>query len=260
MTSTPTSTPDAPSPTTIEQEEETHDKLLPVRTSIPASMVSRVLNRSILRLLDVLTRKARGIKRHVRGVEHLDEVRGPFIIACNHVSLLDSPMLHISLPRRHARRIAVVGGLDLFAPRPSHSFLRVLWRRTVVWFIRSSINVALINRSSGDYSNLELIENLLSKGWSLVIFPEATRSRSGARGRMRLGVAELARRHGCSVLPGHIDGTNTVLPIGSTLPQHGVMRISIGTPMRIEESESTRMFVDRLAQRIDDVGREEWAE
>ncbi len=260
MTSTQTSQPNTPTTTTLEQENEDTDKFIPVRTSIPASRLSRIMNRSILRFLDVITRKTKRIKRHVRGIEHLDEVNAPFIIACNHVSLLDSPMLHISLPRRHARRTAVIGGLDFFAPHRGRSFAHVVWRKTVIWFIRSSVNVALIDRSGGDYSNFEMIESLLSRGWSLVIFPEATRSRSGEPGRMRLGVAELAKLHGCPVLPGHFEGTNKVLPIGSTIPQHGVMRISVGAPMKISDSESTRSFVDRLARSIDTVGREEWAE
>lgn len=255
-----TSTPEAPSPTTIEAEQATRGKFIQVRTAIPASLASRVLHRLNLRILDVGTRKIQGITRQVRGVEHLDEVSGPYIIACNHLSLLDSPMLHLSLPRRHARRTAVVGGLDFFAPRRGQPFAHVLWRRIVVWFIRSSINVALIDRSGGDYSNFELIEDLLSRGWCLIIFPEATRSRSGRLGRMRLGVAELARRHACPVLPCHFGGTDTVLPIGRTIPQAGVMRISIGAPIRIEESESTRMFIDRLTQRIDAVGMEKWPE
>ena len=132
-----------------------------------------------------------------------------------------------------------------------------LFRRVVVRFIRGAVNVALINRSGGDYSNLEQIDELLSKGWSLIIFPEATRSRSGELGRMRLGVAELARRYGCPVLPTHITGTDVVLPVGSSFPGKGSIDLRIGEPLTIEDDENSRAFIERLGRHIVDLGTRE---
>ena len=236
----------APALRTVSEEP----RLLPVRTTIPAGRVSRILHRGLMRVMDRTTRTLRGIRREIDGLDRLEKTDKPFIIACNHLSLLDSPMIHLSLPRRHARRTAVVGGLDFFAPRSDLSMTENLWRRWVIRFIRGAVNVVLINRSGGDYSNLEQIETLVSEGWNLVIFPEATRSRSGEPGRMRLGVAELARRHDCTVLPTSIEGTDVVLPVGATFPRRGTMRIRIGEPIEIEPSESSRSFIERLGARI----------
>jgi 1-acyl-sn-glycerol-3-phosphate acyltransferase len=245
-----------PAACTLENEETiatidaTPTRLLAVRTRIPASMPSRLLHRNVLRSLVFGIRRSKGISIRVEGLDKLDDLEAPFIIAPNHVSLLDSPILHINLPRRHARRTAVVGGLDFFAPREGAAITMNLFRRLVVRFIRGAVNVALINRSGGDYSNLEQIDELLSQGWSLIIFPEATRSRSGELGRMRLGVAELARRYGCPVLPTHISGTDVVLPVGSNFPVKGSIEIRIGEPLKIEEDENSRAFIERLGRQI----------
>jgi 1-acyl-sn-glycerol-3-phosphate acyltransferase len=236
----------------------THERihLLPVRTSIPASVPSRNTARAILKIIDRITRVVQRITRTIEGAHHLDEVGSPFIIASNHVSLLDTPTLHLSMPRRYSRRTAVVGGLDFFAPRRGWSWHRNAWRRVVVWFLRSSMNVVLIDRHGGDYSNLDQIEGLLRSGWNLIIFPEATRSRTGELGRLHLGVAELAHRHGCPVLPCKILGTNEVLPIGRTIPQHGAMTIRIGRPIEIDLTDSTRDFVKRIGDSIQAIDRE----
>ncbi|MCH2145629.1 MAG: 1-acyl-sn-glycerol-3-phosphate acyltransferase [Phycisphaerales bacterium] len=232
-------------------------KLKKIRTRVPASLPSRLLHGAIFKCMVFTIRYGFRVRPRLSGMEQLDRLDAPWIIACNHVSLFDSPAIHALLPHRHSKRTAVVGGLDFFAPREDLSALQNVWRRIVVWFIRSSVNAALINRSGGDYSNLEQIEDLLSRGWNLVIFPEATRSRSGELGRLRLGVAELAKRSGCPVVPTHISGTNTVLPVGSILPKSGTVSIRYGEPMKIDPDGSTRSFIDRLGTRFVELAEEE---
>ncbi len=231
-------------------------RFLEVETRIPASLPSRLIHRNLLKSMVFSARNGLRIPVRIEGFERLDEIDAPFIIAPNHISLIDSPIMHIYLPRKHARQTAVVGGLDFFAPREGSSVRENLWRRLVVRFIRGAVNVALINRSGGDYSNLEQIDELLSKGWNLIIFPEATRSRTGKLGRMRLGVAELARRYGCPVMPAHISGTDQVLPVGGAFPRKGRITLKIGEPMSIEADESSRTFIERLGGRIEALGME----
>ena len=224
--------------------------LLPVCTTMPAGPFSRIVTRTILRILDRTTRFLQRTPRRLDGVEHLRSVKSPFIIAPNHISLIDTPMIHLALPRDVARCTAVIGGLDFFAPRHGKSWMFNTWRRVVVWFLRSSMNVVLIDRRGGDYSNLEQIEGLMRDGWNIIIFPEASRSRDGQLGRLRSGVAELARRFHSPVIPCSIRGTNQVLPVGKTLPQHGSMHIQLGKPITFEHEESTRDFVERLRSSI----------
>lgn len=230
--------------------EEPGAPLLEVRTTVPASGPSRLIHRTLLRAMIAGSRALRGIDVELRGAGILDDLNGPFLITPNHVSLIDSPLVHAYLPRRHARRTAVVGGLDFFAPRKDHGLTERLWRRLVVRFIRGAVNVALIDRTGGDYSNLDQLDELLAEGWNLVLFPEATRSRSGELGRMKLGAAELARRYRCPVVPARIEGTREVLPVGAGLPRTGSVRITLGAPLHIGEDEGGRAFTERIGRAI----------
>ncbi|MCH2161558.1 MAG: 1-acyl-sn-glycerol-3-phosphate acyltransferase [Phycisphaerales bacterium] len=175
------------------------------------------------------------------------------IIAANHYSLFDTPMIFLAIPARLRSRTVTVGGLDYFQPRPEHSLAERTWRRIVIWFIRGSMNVALIDRVGGNYSKFDLLENVIQSGWNLMIFPEATRSRDGARGRFHLGAAELVRRSGLPLVPTRIEGTQQVLPPGVRWPQSGSIRIRFGSPMRVTEDETAGEFTNRIVQAIQDM-------
>ena len=58
------------------------------------------------------------------------------------------------------------------------------------------------------------IDRLLDRGNSLLLFPEGTRNRSGAVGRLRFGAAKIASQHGALIVPIYIEGTRAALPPG----------------------------------------------
>ena len=55
---------------------------------------------------------------------------------------------------------------------------------------------------------------MLADGWSLVIFPEGTRSKDGWMGTFRMGAAFLAHEHGVPVVPVAHRGTFAAMPRG----------------------------------------------
>lgn len=220
---------------------------------VPSSWPSRVLSRTILRCLHGGGQVVCRVPIEVSGREHLREV-GQSIVVANHNSLVDTPVIFLALPRSRRNLTATVGGLDYFTPAPSQPWLERSFRRLVIWFIRSAMNVLLIERKGGEYSQIDRIDAMLAKGWSLVVFPEATRSRSGRMGRFRHGAAELARRHQLPVVPAHIGGTESILPPGVRWPQPGTLRIAFGRPMLAEQDESSGEFTSRLREAISTLG------
>ncbi|MBC02917.1 MAG: hypothetical protein CMJ34_06400 [Phycisphaerae bacterium] len=216
---------------------------------VPVSWPSRVLARTILRFLHDTGKVVCRVPIHVIGRERF-EALGQSIVVANHNSLVDTPVLFLAIPGDRRSRTATVGGLDYFEATSSQPFLERLFRNVVIWFIRSAMNVLLIERKGGEYSQIDRIDAMLVDGWSLVVFPEATRSRSGRMGRFRHGAAELARRHGLPVIPAHVDGTDSVLPPGVRWPQAGPLRIAFGDPLHAEEDESAAAFTARLREAI----------
>ena len=217
---------------------------------LPRRRVGRLVARGILRTLHALGRPWCRVRIEVRDADRL-AVDGPVIIAANHCSLIDTPLLYLAVPARLRRRTATVGGLDYFEARPEHPRFERIFRRLVIWFIRSSMNVLLIDRIHGEYDRIDRLGDVLNAGWSLMIFPEATRSRSGLMGRFRHGAAELAGRRGVPVLPVRIDGTDRILPPGAGWPRPGRVTIAVGTPIHRDPDESASAFTARIRAEIE---------
>ena len=219
---------------------------------LPSSLPSRVLSRAILAVLVSVGEVICRVRRYRRNVKQLDGV-GQCVIAANHYSLFDTPMIFLAIPRHMRNRTVTVGGLDFFQPRPEHPMWERAWRRLVIWFIRSGMNVALIDRVGGNYSKFDLLEEVVQAGWNLLIFPEATRSRDGSRGRFHLGAAELVRRNRLPLVPTRIEGTQQVLPPGVSWPQSGEIHVCFGAPMQVREEESAGDFTHRIVEAIHEI-------
>ena len=219
---------------------------------LPSSLFSRLVSKAILAVMVAVGAMICRVRRRSDGVGNFDGIN-QCVIAANHYSLFDTPMIFLALPHRLRKRTVTVGGLDFFRPRPEHPFLERTWRRLVIWFIRGSMNVALIDRVGGNYSKFDLLEDVVKAGWNLLIFPEATRSRDGSQGRFHLGAGEIVRRNDLPLVPTRIEGTQQVLPPGAAWPRSGHIRIRFGTPMQVHDEETAGGFTQRIVQTIREI-------
>ena len=219
---------------------------------IPMPLLSRVVARSVLSFLHLAGRFVCRVPIRRSGFECIEEMPQSIVVA-NHHSLIDTPCLFMSIPASRRNRTATVGGLDFFKAESGQPWFERLFRRGVIWFIRSAMNVMLIDRVGGEYSELDRIDAMIAAGWSLVIFPEATRSRDGRPGRFRHGAAELARRNDLPVIPVRIEGTEYILPRGVWWPRATTLRMIAGEPMRAALDETATAFTRRLAVAIEEL-------
>ncbi len=217
---------------------------------IPMSVPSRVVARSLLSFLHFAGRFVCRVPIRRSGFDRINEMPQSIVVS-NHHSLVDTPCLFMSIPGSRRNRTATVGGLDFFKAEAGQPWFERLFRGAVIWFIRSAMNVMLIDRVGGEYSELDRIDAMIAAGWSLVIFPEATRSRDGRLGRFRHGAAELARRNDLPVIPVRIEGTECILPPGVWWPRSAPLRMIAGEPMRAAVDESAAAFTKRLAAAIE---------
>ena len=228
----------------------------PAGFGVPTGRIVRVLSSGLLRTLHAGGQLVCRVPIERLGFEHL-EGDDQVIVVANHHSLVDTPVVFLALPSTRRRHTATVGGLDYFAARRDQPWWERFFRRTVIGFIRGSMNVLLIDREGGEYSHIDRIDSMLVAGWNLMIFPEATRSRTGRMGRFRHGAAELARRHDLPVVPVHIDGTQRVLPPGVRWPRPSTIRLRAGEPLRAHRDESVGDFTRRLRAAVEALGEPE---
>ncbi|MBI3296656.1 MAG: 1-acyl-sn-glycerol-3-phosphate acyltransferase [Elusimicrobia bacterium] len=185
------------------------------------------------RLACVLTKLAMSATRgwHASGLEGVPR-SGPLIVAANHISMVDPPLLGMSLsPVRWAR---FVGKEELFRFPPLGLLLRRLGcikldRRGDVRAVRSALEV-------------------LERGGCMAMFPEGTRSRTGQPGKPKPGVALLARQARAPVVPARVSHTRTLLG-----PEPFTIRFGAPIPpppIEADSREADRAYAELVMARI----------
>lgn len=122
----------------------------------------------------------------VEGRENLPDC--PFIIAANHRTFADPPLL------------AVTSGCSKFGFVAKEELFRI---PVFGWLIRK-LGAFPVTRGKGDFSVINESVSRLKEGKRLVIFPEGTRSKTGKVGKGKTGVALIAARAGVPVVPAGI--------------------------------------------------------
>ena len=171
----------------------------------------------------------------VSGREHLAGLEPPFLVCPNHSSHLNSSTLRLALGPHFRRRLAIAAAADYF------------WRTRRLAFVAGWLGSFPFNRSGhGGADSIKVIEDLLAAGWGVLVYPEGTRSRTGAIGDFHPGVGLVAVRTGCPVVPVRIDGTWNVLPPGARWLRRGRVEVRFGEPLRATAGEDARAFTARL--------------
>lgn len=114
---------------------------------------------------------------------------GPLIVACNHVSYLDPPLLGTACPRR----IRYMAKQELFSIPVLGPFI-------------AAVGAYPVDRKGSALSAIKRSVAVLKEGGAIGIFPEGTRNRDGS-GAVHSGVALLASLSGAPVLPACVTGT-----------------------------------------------------
>jgi 1-acyl-sn-glycerol-3-phosphate acyltransferase len=157
---------------------------------------------------------------HVEGLEHVP-TSGPLILASNHISNADPPL--------------IATWLTPALGRPVHWMAKAeaLEWPVAGWFMRQN-GAFGIRRGAADTEAFRLAKSVLDDGRVLGAFPEGTRSPTGALQHAKDGVTLLALRTGAPILPIGVSGTDRFWPRGRKL-----WRIGGHISMRVEASVPT---------------------
>jgi long-chain acyl-CoA synthetase len=151
----------------------------------------------------------------------LRDLTPPVLFVANHTSHLDSAVLIRALPRAWRRRLAVAAAADYFFSRQ---------------FLGTSVALALnafpFSREGNIRPTIEHSAWLLDHGWSILIFPEGTRSTSGEMAPFKAGTGLLAVELQVPVVPVRLTGLGKVLPKGQLVPRRGHVTVHIGPALR----------------------------
>ncbi len=171
--------------------------------------------RPIYRLVWLATRmfSAAWLNWRVLGVENVP-VTGPVILAANHVSFADPPVIGSALPRA----ISYLARDTLF-DSPG-----------LGWLIRQ-LNAVPVDRDGGGASGLKAILDRLHAGGGIILFPEGTRSPDGRLQSARSGVGLTVIKSEAPVVPVRLFGMFEAWPRSRALPRPGRITLKFGRPV-----------------------------
>lgn len=135
-------------------------------------------------------RKALSIFFHIKykinviNPENIPDLKGGFVIASNHQSYTDPPMIAANIRGKYS----FIAKSELFE------------KKLFGWLI-TKCGAFPVVRGAGDNGALLRAEEDIKKGKIFVIFPEGTRSKDGKIGRGKSGVTVIASAANAPVLP-----------------------------------------------------------
>ena len=175
---------------------------------------------------------------HVSGRENLAALSGPVIFASNHQSHLDVPVILASLPARWRYRLSTAMSKEFFDAHffPGRHTRRERFTNTLNYRLSTFVFNAfpLPQHHAGAGQAIRYMGDLVEQGWSILIFPEGDRTRTGEMLPFQPGVGMIASRLGIPVVPVRILGLEKVLHRDAKFPRFGRVDVRIGPPMRLE--------------------------
>jgi 1-acyl-sn-glycerol-3-phosphate acyltransferase len=145
---------------------------------------------------------------------------GPVILAANHTSFFDPPLVGIA-SKRAMWFLARKSLLDwpLLGP------------------IFPLINVIPVDRDGNDRSALKNIIHLLAEGEGVVLFPEGTRSRDGKLQKAQPGLGMIVAKSLAPVVPARVFGAFEAFPKGAKGLCAGQISVCFGSPLYFTKEE-----------------------
>ncbi len=159
----------------------------------------------------------------VSGLEHLEGVSPPLILAANHSSHMDTPLILNSLPKDLRRRTLVAAASDYFFAS-----------RLMGLFVSVAIGAVPMERRTASKESMAQVDQLLDQQWCLVMYPEGSRTLDGRLYKGKTGIARLALSAKVPVVPVGVVGTYGAMPAGRSWPVSGHAEVRFGKPLTFE--------------------------
>ncbi len=163
---------------------------------------------------------------------HLVPKEGGVIIASNHTSYLDPPLIGVSIKRR-----------------PTFIAKSSLFKIPILGSIIKAYSIG-VKKNSPTPSTIKKALKVLSSGGALVIFPEGGRSPDGNLREIKRGIGLIGALSNVPIVPAYIRGAHRALPVGARIPKFVKLSIIFGMPITRHTGETDEEYERRLTEEI----------
>lgn len=158
--------------------------------------------------------------------------KGGVIVAANHVSYLDPPVIGAALKRR-----------------ATYMAKQELFKIPLIGIFVKSFSFP-VNRDRPQPSTIKEAVSRLKEGELIVIFPEGGRSVDGSLLDAKRGVGIIAAISRMPVVPALIEGTEKALPAGRKFLRPAKIKVIFGNPIEVKKEEKDRHFQEGISRDI----------
>ncbi len=184
----------------------------------------KVFHRAVQLFFHNLMHRTPGVHMRVIGQQPSNYER-PVIVIANHTSILDTPTMGML----HPRQIFMVNN-------------RVLHSK----FFGKAIQMAGFYPSSQDHADsLDTLRKKIKQGYSVIIFPEGTRSRTTDIHRFHKGACYLAEQLQLDILPVLIHGNADALPKNDNMLKTGDITMKYLPKIRHDDASYGTTYTER---------------
>lgn len=184
----------------------------------------------------------------VAGTDGIGGVDGPVLFVANHASHADTLAILRALPARRRARTAVAAAADYF-----------FGNRVAALLAPAILGAFPFSREGRVRESLEACGRLADEGWSILIYPEGTRSPDGRLLPFKSGIGLLMTGLGLPVVPVAVTGGAKLLPKGASWPRRAAVAVRFGAPVTLPPDTSpteATALLRRLVEELLDGGGE----
>ncbi len=194
----------------------------------------------------------------IRGRENLQDINEPLLFVANHITQVDVAFILAALPLRfrHHLAVAMMGEMlqGMRNPPSNMPFMKRCIEKLSYLLVVALFNVFPLPQKTGFRTSFSFAGESADRGYSILVFPEGTRTRDGKMGPFHAGIGLLATNLNLPVVPIKIEGLFELKKSRKKLARPGTVTVTIGSATRFDPGTDPLQIARDLETRVESLG------